>query len=280
MVSRCETQFGIASKTRAGVAALDSSIYKQIRLLKKESDFLIVSIHAAAEMIPWPSPRRQVNWRSLIDAGVDVIHGHHAHVPQGWEEYNGGFIFYGLGNFCVDPKKWSWHPQGLWSLVPELEIIENEIKIAIKTKVIEDLGKYIRVREADATEYAKHVAYLDKCNHPLYNSALLEGLWQEASVRMYADYYAEWLGFQSSSFVSRSIRFTRENLGVLKRRLINSGADVHCPSRKQMLLWYHLFACDSHNDAISTALGVLAGEFEDRRSEVTAMLVNELIAQS
>jgi poly-gamma-glutamate synthesis protein (capsule biosynthesis protein) len=278
LISRCETQFGIASKSKAGVAALDSSIYKQIRLLKKESDLLIVSIHAAAEMIPWPSPRRQENWRSLIDEGVDVIHGHHAHVPQGWEEYNGGFIFYGLGNFCVDPNKWSWHPQGLWSLAPELEVVENRIKLTIQTKVIEDLGESVQVREADEAEYAKHLAYLDKCNYPLSNRALLEGLWQEASVRMYNEHYARWLGFQSLSFVGKSIQFIRENLIMLRKSFVNTGAGSHYPSRSQMLLWYHLFVCDSHNDAISTALGVLAGELEDQRSEVTAMLVNELVA--
>jgi poly-gamma-glutamate synthesis protein (capsule biosynthesis protein) len=277
LISRCETQFGVASKTRAGVAAFDSSIYKQIRLLKKESDFLIVSIHAAAEMVPWPSPRRQESWRSLIDAGADVIHGHHVHVPQGWEAYNGGYIFYGLGNFCVDPQKWSWHPQGLWSLVPELEFAENEIKVEIKTTVTEDLGEFIRLRQADTTEHTMHMAYIGQCNEPLLNSALLEGLWQEASVRMYNEYYAKWLEFQSPSFVRSSIRFARDNLGALKRRLMNTIEAKYCPSREHLLLWYHLFVCDSHNDAISTALGVLGGELEDRRNEVTARLVSELV---
>ena len=36
---------------------------------------------------------------SLIDAGVDIVWGHHPHVLQPIEEYNGGIIFYSLGNF-------------------------------------------------------------------------------------------------------------------------------------------------------------------------------------
>ncbi len=35
-----------------------------------------------------------------IDAGADVVIGHHAHILQGVEYYNGGVIVYGLGNFA------------------------------------------------------------------------------------------------------------------------------------------------------------------------------------
>lgn len=34
-----------------------------------------------------------------IDAGADIVWGHHPHVLQPIEEYNGGVIFYSLGNF-------------------------------------------------------------------------------------------------------------------------------------------------------------------------------------
>lgn len=53
---------------------------------------------------------------------------HHAHVPQGWEEYNSGWIPYGLGNFCVDPIKWFWHPNVLWPLAPQLSLVEEKFK--------------------------------------------------------------------------------------------------------------------------------------------------------
>ena len=38
---------------------------------------------------------------AVIDAGADIVHGHHSHIPQGYERYNGGFICYGLGNLLV-----------------------------------------------------------------------------------------------------------------------------------------------------------------------------------
>ena len=42
----------------------------------------------------------QTSWgRIAIDVGADIVYGHHAHVLQPIEYYNGGVIFYGLGNF-------------------------------------------------------------------------------------------------------------------------------------------------------------------------------------
>jgi len=277
LFSLCETQFGVATNTKSGVSAFDPSIYERISTVKKEVDKVIISLHAAAEMVPWPSPERQDTWRSLIDVGADVIHGHHAHVPQGWEEYNGGLIFYGLGNFCVDPDKWSWHPQGLWSLRPELSIEEKRITMQLKTSVIEDRGESVLVREASEAEQGTHLIYLNQCNQPLSDRALLEGLWQEASVRLYEDYFSKWLRFDSTSIFKETFRQVRKKAGEIKRRLRGEVASNSNPSRADLLLWYHLFACESHSDAISTALGVLGGELEDLRSDKTARLVNELM---
>jgi hypothetical protein len=38
--------------------------------------------------------------RKLIDAGADLIIGHHSHTFQPYEVYQGKCIFYSLGNFC------------------------------------------------------------------------------------------------------------------------------------------------------------------------------------
>ncbi|MBU2569371.1 MAG: CapA family protein [Gammaproteobacteria bacterium] len=275
-LARCETQFGIASNHRAGVAAFDATIYEQIKKLKVEADFVIASVHAAAEMLPWPSPKRQRTWRSLIDAGADIVHGHHAHVPQGWEKYNEGLILYGLGNFCVDPEKWHWHPQGLWSFAPQLSFINGKIEMQPKTTLIDDLGVTIRVRDSDQTEQKQHLEYLKKCNQPLANSFLLEGIWQEASIRMYHEFYSRWLGFRNS-FPKNAISSLRHSLGCIKRAVPRQQSSVSNPLQSRYLLWYHLFACDSHNDAISTALGVLSGELEDCRTEKTARIVDEML---
>lgn len=271
VLARCETQFGVAQIHKAGVAKFDATIFGQIRQLKREADIVIASIHAAAEMLPWPSPTRQDTWRALIDAGADIVHGHHAHVPQGWEEYNGGWIFYGLGNFCVDPAKWSWHPNGLWSLTPELSYASEKIQVDFKTSVIEEQGDKIHVRESTYDELSQHSSYLDVCNKPLSDCVLLEGLWQQAAIRMYEHHYADWLGFKSSK--KTIYQSMRSVAGKMKRFLAKNSALN--PERQKYLLHYHLFACESHNEAIQTALGLLGGELDDLRTLETRTLVDK-----
>ena len=39
---------------------------------------------------------------AFIDAGVDIILGHHSHVFQSIEHYQGKAIAYSLGNFIFD----------------------------------------------------------------------------------------------------------------------------------------------------------------------------------
>jgi poly-gamma-glutamate synthesis protein (capsule biosynthesis protein) len=38
----------------------------------------------------------------MVDAGADIIVGHHPHVIQNYEVYKGKPIFYSLGNFIFD----------------------------------------------------------------------------------------------------------------------------------------------------------------------------------
>lgn len=45
-------------------------------------------------------------FRSLIDAGADIVVGTSAHQPQTYELYENGVIFYGLGNLFFDQAWW------------------------------------------------------------------------------------------------------------------------------------------------------------------------------
>jgi len=75
--------------------------------VKKKVDFVIVSVHWGYEYKHQPDQKRQVKLaHSFIDAGADFIIGHHPHVVQNFEEYNGRLIFYSLGNFIFD-QYWS-----------------------------------------------------------------------------------------------------------------------------------------------------------------------------
>ena len=48
----------------------------------------------------YPDLDQPIIARKLIDAGADMIVGHHSHTIQPFERYKGKYIFYSLGNFC------------------------------------------------------------------------------------------------------------------------------------------------------------------------------------
>jgi len=74
-------------------------VIADITYLKDRVDFTIVQPHWGIQEIPFPSYRDREIAHALIDAGADIIIGHHAHVIQSHEIYRGKYIFYGLGNF-------------------------------------------------------------------------------------------------------------------------------------------------------------------------------------
>lgn len=69
-------------------------------------DWLIVSMHWGNEYLPDPEKWRVDLAHQLVDAGADIIHGHHPHVLQLKEIYNDKPIYYSLGNFIFD-QNWS-----------------------------------------------------------------------------------------------------------------------------------------------------------------------------
>ena len=78
-------------------------IVEEVRDLRAGFDgFIVCSMHWGHEFIHYPTPEQVDFAHRLIDAGVNVLLGHHPHVLQGCEEYNGGLICYSLGNFIFD----------------------------------------------------------------------------------------------------------------------------------------------------------------------------------
>jgi hypothetical protein len=73
-----------------------------VRDYKEQKKFVMVSIHWGAEYKLVSNSTQQDFARDLVNYGADVVIGHHPHVVQEIEEYNGSLIFYSLGNFIFD----------------------------------------------------------------------------------------------------------------------------------------------------------------------------------
>lgn len=282
IIGCCETQFGTSTHWKPGVAGLGPWIYSAIRDLKNRVDLIIISIHGASEDSLWPSPEWQELLQSFIDGGANIVHGHHSHVPQGFEEYNGGIIFYGLGNCVVDPKIWKDRANTLWSIIPDINVANEKLEFQINTSVIsEDDGNSILIRKSNSEEFENHKKYLEICNKPLNDKKLLTALWQEVSVRMYYLHYAKYLNFPEGNqeWKKLGIRKRVKLFFVrLKEGIKGNKYFLTKSTQNELLLWYHLFACESHKDSIATALGILGGELEDMRTDETQKLVDKMFA--
>jgi len=66
---------------------------------RKDSAIVVVSSHWSAELLQEAKDYQRETARLAIENGARLVIGHHPHVLQGVEFYQGGVIFYSLGNF-------------------------------------------------------------------------------------------------------------------------------------------------------------------------------------
>ena len=71
------------------------------RLANAKSDYRIISIHYGVEGRVRADSKQIKQWRGLAakQKKIDLVIGHHAHVPRAVERVGNSVIFYGLGNF-------------------------------------------------------------------------------------------------------------------------------------------------------------------------------------
>ena len=102
----CENEFSSAKLHGHGANPLDAvSNYYDIIKAKQNADIVIVIIHGGREYHHLPLPSFKKLCEFYIDAGADVIVGHHPHYYGGYFYYKGKPIFFSLGNLYADSKK-------------------------------------------------------------------------------------------------------------------------------------------------------------------------------
>lgn len=79
-----------------------ATLQADIAALKANADFVMVALHKGIVHTPARlAPYERAVSHAAIDAGADVVIGHHAHIVRGIEFHRGKPIFHGLGNGCV-----------------------------------------------------------------------------------------------------------------------------------------------------------------------------------
>lgn len=277
IISCCEAQFGVATRNTTGVAEFGPWIYQTIHDLSKKVDAIIISVHAGVEDSPWPSPFIRELYHSFIEAGAKVIHGHHAHIPQGYEKYHNGIIFYGMGNFAVDPDRWTNYPNAMWSLGADIDFSSAVIQwqpITYESRYRVGSNR-IYIEESSKAEFENHQQYFEKCNRPFNDETLFEALWQEVSLRAYYAYGGKCMNFLRPSDFG-CLELIKKVLSKIRPALFMKSSR-YSPDIHRLLLYYHMIACESHRQMLKTALGILSGEIKDLRNDETCLLADEMV---
>jgi poly-gamma-glutamate capsule biosynthesis protein CapA/YwtB (metallophosphatase superfamily) len=104
-----------------------AAMVDDIKRLRPDVDVLVVSQHWGVHHVPSLVAMYQHEiGHAAIDAGADIIVGHHAHILKGIEVYKGKVIFFSLCNFGMDHPVTHQKTQGgsyglyEWEMDPEI----------------------------------------------------------------------------------------------------------------------------------------------------------------
>lgn len=131
-----------ATDARSGVAFVGEpsaasavEVAARIQQHRQPGDRVVVSIHWGSN---WGHevPRHQVEFaHALVDAGVDVVHGHSSHHPRPIEVYRDRLILYGCGDFINDYEGIRGH-----------EAFRDDLRLVFLASLARDTGALTRLR--------------------------------------------------------------------------------------------------------------------------------------
>jgi len=244
LIAGCEAEFGYLSENenRGGYAWLNHFLIEdKIRKLKTSVDIIILIAHAGAEEIDVPLPEWREKYKRFCDLGVDILIGHHPHVPQGFERYKNSLIFYSLGNFYFDTGSFENKEDDSYSLL--IEIDNNKISDfeILYTKKINGSVKMFKKNEVNFS--------LDRLNElliPSFYNNYIKNIVIELYRKRYVNYYQGAVCLIDNKNII---------LGIIKhliKMLIFRNSDT-----KKGLLLLHNIRIDSHRYVVQRALSLL-----------------------
>lgn len=139
----------------------------KIKEADNNADYVLVSFHWGAEYKNYPGKRQKEYARACVDAGADLVIGHHPHVMQGIETYKGKTILYSLGNFIFDQTKLATNEAMVFSCTFTRQGIQD--KRLLPLKIIRGRPKIASGAEARALN-KKIEAYSKNFNVEFENS--------------------------------------------------------------------------------------------------------------
>ena len=141
---------GIADAANTGQIAAD------IAAAESQSDLVVASFHWGTERKYTPDQRQRDLACLAVDSGADLVLGHHPHVIQGFEFYQGRLIAYSMGNFVFSPGS----EEGHYTILTQFEMDSNGFRSAKIYPVYISSGRPQVMGGAEATSLLSRLAGL------------------------------------------------------------------------------------------------------------------------
>lgn len=173
IVNVCEHEYTYATENRMGARPFDEyETMQDIREGKKTADYVIVIYHGGKEHCRYPSPRLMKACREMVRCGADVVFCQHSHCIGCCEDFEGGHILYGQGNFHF-PEYFNTE---MWNegLIASLDITKTGIKVEYIPIKATNTG----IRLANEEERGKILSEMEARNAQICDGSWIEG-WRE-----------------------------------------------------------------------------------------------------
>ncbi len=223
VINVCEHEYTYAIANREGAREYDPyDTSDDIVNAKKNADYVIVIYHGGKEHCRYPSPRLLKLCRSMVRHGADVVLCQHSHCIGCYEEFEGGHILYGQGNFHFAREHEAGKDTTMWDtgLAVVVEIDENGLKFDMLPTIMENPC----LRLANEEEVNKLLNELTE-----RSKSLEDGTW-----------YKEWQAFCNSGIPHANV-FKGENTD-LKAHYLDCEAHLD--------VWRELFKTWNHTNEI------------------------------
>ncbi|MEC7242732.1 MAG: CapA family protein [Myxococcota bacterium] len=148
-----------ATDTNPGVASCTvDDLRTAIISARQETDFIVVQIHGGVGYTEEPSYSMEQMALTAGEAGAAVVIGHGPHVLQGFEQTEGAFVSWSLGNLLFDQNLWSTLSSGVLQLDVEAEtgsihratfeplLIQNYSPVGIRGPVQDNIARELAAR--------------------------------------------------------------------------------------------------------------------------------------
>lgn len=135
------------------------AIEKDVAETRKIADIVVVSIHWGVHHMPDPAMYQVEVAHRVIDAGADLLLGHHTHRLNPIEKYKDKYIFYGLGNFAFEHTKDNKDPYFVFTrklyttrLPDPAKEIDESHTIVVKVDIADKALQRVSFKPATANE--------------------------------------------------------------------------------------------------------------------------------